>query len=186
MKKTLPAFVVALLLASCTHIISSNFPGTPRDKMPASWSGSYSMTLPGFLSMADPSSNSTVTITRDRLEWKQSDKVIVYSLSDSLRYTVVGKNAYISLHNSHDQYTVMMVKEVKEGLDLFSMTAEDELEADQLKPFFKDVREHQLDSGNNNTGIKLYEVTIDDARLDDYFKSGIPGSSPIKLRRIKN
>ena len=175
MKINIITFLSLLLLASCTHIVATNFPGKPKGQIPEKWAGTYNIKFPGFLSMVDPTEkSSTVTITRDMIEWNDSGKVSKYSLKDSLRLTTLGKDFYISMHNSHGQYTVFKVKEVEDGLNLYGLTAESEIEGDELKPFFKDVREHQLDSGNNDAGIRLYEVTIDDSKLDAYFESDIP------------
>lgn len=185
MKRTLLPLALVVILASCTHIVAKNYPGVKQDKLPPSWAGTYTLKFPSFLGMLMETANdtSTVIIDRDKITWITEKEANVYSLSDSLRYTLLGKDAFICLHNSHDQYTIFKVKKSEEGLDLFGLTADDGVEIEKLKPYFNNITEPLEEDDEEDMGIKLYEVNIDDKKLEAYYQSGIPSSDPIKLIR---
>jgi len=188
MSKLTAAFIAALFLASCSHLVSTNYPGKPLNELPKSWSGTYNVTFPSFLQFflagAD-STQSTVEIGKSNIVWTAGPTVSRYTTADSLKFTELNGNYYICLHNSHDQYTVLRVKETSTGLELFGLTADDDVQAKELEPFFKKVEKLEAGDEDEETGINLYEVTIDDKKIDKYFTSKIPSKDPIVLKRKK-
>ena len=186
MSKLLLAIIAILTLASCTHVIATNYPGQAKTELPSSWKGTYSGKLPGYLQMfgggAD-SSNSEIVIGHNFIIWTTPTSVSHYSTADSLKFSELNGHRYISLHNSHDQYTVFRVKQTKTGLELFGLTIDDDIEKEKLEPYFKKVE--LATSDDEETGIKLFQVTIDDKKLDSYYSSGLPSKEPMILTRKK-
>lgn len=188
MTKLLASLLISLIFISCTHIISSNFPGKEQKQLPASWVGKYDAKLPSFLQFffSGSSQKLKVEITRNGLVWGTEDSTVsTYTTSDSLRFSETGGHKYISLHNSHNQYTVFRVKETAKGLELYGMSADEDIEQEQLIPYFKNVDLKVSDEDSVDTGIKLYEVEIDDSKLNSFFSSKIPAKDPIVLTRKK-
>jgi hypothetical protein len=188
MSKLTSAFIAVLFLASCSHIVSTNYPGKPLNEFPKSWVGTYDVRFPSFLQFflagAD-STESTVEIGTSNIVWTAGPTVSRYTTADSLKFTELNGNRYICLHNSHNQYTILKVKETPTGLELFGLTANKEVSTEDLAPFFKKVEDLEAGDLDNETGIKLYQVTMDDKKLDKYYSSKIPAKEPIVLKRKK-
>jgi hypothetical protein len=181
-------FILTILFVSCSHIVATNYPGEAKDKLPESWKGQYSIEFPSYLAMMMESADtkqSKVHIMSTMIRWTQDGVHSTYSTSDSLKFSELNGNFYISLGNSHNQYSVFKVVKVDDGFDLFGLTAADDVKEDKLSPYFKDIKELETNDENDETGINLYQVTIIDKKLDSYYESGIPSTEPIKLRKIK-
>jgi hypothetical protein len=188
MSKLTAAFIAVLFFASCSHLVSTNYPGKPLNEFPKSWKGTYDVKFPSFLQFflaGGDSTESIVEIGTSNIIWTAGPTVSRYSTADSLKFTELNGNRYICLHNSHNQYTILRVKETSTGLELFGLTAENDVSAKELEPFFKKVEKLEAGDEDDETGIKLYEVTIDDKKIDKYFASKIPSKDPIVLKRKK-
>ncbi len=187
MKKFVLPLLVTLVLASCTHIVAKNFPGPIKKQLPSSWKGTYSVDYPEFLELMmpdDEDGKSTVEIGKDKITWHNGESVSTYTLSDSLRYTTIDNYDYIGLFNSQGQCTIFRVVEDDDYLELYGLTADDDVDEDQLSPYFRSVKEVEL-KDTTDVGIKLFEVYIDEDKLYNYFNSGIPAAEPILLKKTK-
>jgi|GEM_PF-4906143 len=187
MKRIAFTLVISTLLFSCTHIVTSNYPGKEKSTLPKVWKGEYTIEYPAFLEMfmGNDKKVNKAKITSKGIEWVISGESSVYTTSDSLKYSQLNGENYLSLHNSHGQYTVFKVKAVSNGLDLYGLTTEAEIEKDKLENYFKKVEQLEVGDENDETGIRLFQVELDDEKLDAFFKSELASKEPIKLRRAR-
>lgn len=111
-----------LFFASCTQVLSTNYPGKSEKSLPKEWLGSYEVVFTSpFPDKKDSSKpeREFARIESDRITWTGRDASKVYSLNDSLRYSVYDHNGYISLLMSEGLYAVFKVTHIGDTLALF-------------------------------------------------------------------
>lgn len=79
-------------------------------------------------------------------------------------------------------------KVVAKGKDFefHSMNAKSGVTADQLKPFFSDVKTDSSLDEETGEVTESYVVTIDDSKIEKYYSSDLIHVEPFMLKRIKN
>jgi hypothetical protein len=65
------------------------------------------------------------------------------------------------------------------------MYSMESITADNLRPYFTDVKEIISEGDENGEGVSSFNVTIDDARLASYFDSELPSKEAFKLVKTK-
>lgn len=183
MKYTFIFSLFTLLLASCTIVSTTNLPGKTAKTFPKNMLGNFELKYPSSMaSMTEGTDiNSTVTITKTSLEVKTGDQVTKMVLNDSLFYSTIKKQAYLSLGNAPN-YTVLRIVKVGKDFELYTMNIISGATKDDLKAFFKEVKE-EADVDENGEETVSYNVTLDDAKLEAYFKSEHVDKDPFKLVR---
>ncbi|MES2557081.1 MAG: hypothetical protein V4604_13075 [Bacteroidota bacterium] len=169
--------------ASCTIVTSTNIPGETATKFPKNLSGKYILEYPEELSMlAVEGSDTYITFKGDEMIIDNTDGQTIAKLGDSLFFSTIGKQQYLSFGVSPQINVFKVVKKGKD-LQLFSMCG-DVTSSSDLTGFFSDVKEvaGEVDE-NGEAGPSSYEVTIDDKKLDGYFKSSIPMKEPFLLKK---
>lgn len=98
--------------------------------------------------------------------------------------STIGKTTYLSL-GEQPYFTVFKVAYSGKDILLYPMYANQGTTKEQLEPYFSNVEEviPEVVEGEE-PGDVSYSVTIDDKKLDAYFKSDIPLKDPYRLKRI--
>lgn len=177
--------VVALLLAvaatSCTVITSRNIPGKEADKIPKNMLGKYKLEYPGDLAGLTEGNETIVTFKSDRVLVENAEGSSESFLGDSLYYSTIGKQGYLSLGKAPNLTVFRVVKSGKD-FHLFTLCASDYVSAADLQQYFSDVEEIPGEvSEDGEPGTPSFLVTIDDKKLDGFYKSKIPMADPFKL-----
>lgn len=177
------AGILATAMASCTVITSTNVPGKKETKIPKSLLGKYRLEYPGDLASLTEGNETTVTFESDRVIVENAEGSSESILGDSLYYSTIKKQGYLSLGKEPN---VSVFRVVKSGRDihLFTLCASDYVSASDLQQYFLKVEEIPGEmSDEGEPGTPSFVVTIDDQKLDAYYKSGIPMKDPFKLIR---
>jgi hypothetical protein len=173
--------LVIISLASCTIVTSTNVPGKKATKFPKSLIGKYELQYPEALSMLAGEVPTYVTFKADRMIIDNTEGQTTNMIGDSLFLSTIGKQVYISLGVEPNISVFKIVKSGK-NLELFSMCSSEGVTLSDLENYFSKVEEipGEVDD-EGEVGESSYTVTIDDAKLDSYFKSKLPMSDPFKL-----
>ncbi|ASS47297.1 MAG: hypothetical protein A3D31_15750 [Candidatus Fluviicola riflensis] len=175
--------LVLISITSCTIVTSTNVPGKTATKFPKNMSGKYILQYPEELSMlAVEGSDTYVTFKGDEMIVDNTDGQTITKLGDSLFFSTIGKQQYLSFGVS-PQINVFKVVKNGKNIELFSMCG-DVTSSGDLTNFFSNVKEipGEVDE-NGDTGAASYEVTIIDGKLNDYFESSIPMKEPFVLKK---
>jgi hypothetical protein len=184
MKITLYIAGFLMFLNSCTIVTSTNAPGKPEKSFPKSMIGSYELIYPeSFQGMMEGTEmKTTVQIKSDELILNNGEGDSHMKINDSISINKLGKQYFLCMGKSP---VLNVFKVVKSGKDFefHSINAKEGVTADQLKPFFSDVTTtSDLDEETGET-TESYTVTIDDTKLESYFKSDLIHVEPFKLKR---
>lgn len=177
---------VLILLNSCTIVTSTNAPGKPEKLFPKSMIGSYELIYPeSFQGMMEGAEmKTTVEIKSDEFILNSGEGDSHMKINDSISINKLGKQYYLCMGKAPVLNVFKVIKKGKD-LELHGMNAKAEVTAEQLKPFFSQVTENSdLDEATGEI-TKSYAVTIDDKKLDKYYKSDIIHVEPFTLKRIK-
>jgi hypothetical protein len=174
----LPALLTFVLFSSCTMILSTNYPGNSEKTLPKEWLGKYEIISPTLFPETKDSTKTGKKFARiesNRIIWTTNEGDKVYSLDDSLRYSVHNQNRYISLLMPQGLYAVFKVIKTGASLELYSLSSEEEPKKADLNKYFAKVEK------KSDEGDEYYKVTIIEKKLDAFFKSSIPSKAPTKL-----
>jgi hypothetical protein len=172
-----------ILFPSCTMILSTNYPGSSEKSLPKEWLGKYEVIttspFPEKKDSAQPDKKYAI-IESTRITWKTSDGDKIYSLNDSLRYSVMySQSRYLSLLMPQGLYAVFKVIKKADTLELYSMSSDDEPKKGELNKYFGKVE--KIKKGED----EYFKVTIIEKKLNAYFKSPIPSKEPTRLVSVK-
>ena len=186
MKIALTIAGLLIFLNSCTIITSTNSPGNPEAAFPKSMIGKYELIYPesfqGMMEGADM--KTTVVIKSDELIMNSGEGDSHMKINDSISVTKLGKQYYLCMGKAPVLNVFKVIKKGKD-LELHSMNAKEGVTADQLKPFFSQVSTTQNADEETGEITESYVVTIDDSKIDSYYKSDIIHVEPFTLKRIK-
>jgi hypothetical protein len=174
----LSAVLTLVLFSSCTMILSTNFPGSAEKTLPKEWLGKYEVVLTSpFPDKKDSTKpeKEFATIGATRITWQSNDGNKIYSLDDSLRYSVYDKTSYISLLMPQGLYAVFKVVKNGAALELYAMSSDEEPKKADLNKYFDKIEK------KSDQGDEYYKVTIIEKKLDAFFKSSIPSKEPTRL-----
>lgn len=178
------AGLLAAAFTSCTVVTSTNAPGKKQDKMPKGMIGRYELEYPGDLaSLMEGAGKTYIEIKSDRLVIESQGEMTESLLNDSLYFSAIGKQQYLCLGKEPNLSVFKVVKDKKDFL-LYTMCANDYVDQASLSPYFTKVQEipGEIDE-DGQQGDPSFVVTIDDKKLDSYFKSDIPSKEPFRLKR---
>lgn len=184
MKLVLYIAGILFCLQSCTIVTSTNSPGKPEKTFPKTMIGSYELVYPesfqGMMEGADM--KTTVEIKADEIIVSNSEGDSHLKINDSISVTKLGKQFYLCMGKSP---VVNVFRVVPKGKDFefHTMNAKPGTTADQLKPFFSNVTsESSLDEETGET-TETFVVTIDDSKIEKYYKSDLVHIEPFSLKR---
>jgi len=177
------AVLALVLFSSCTMVLSTNIPGKSEKSLPKEWLGKYEVISASYFPENRDSAQQEkeyATIETNRIIWESRDGTKIYTLNDSLRYSVIyGQSRYLSLLMPQGLYAVFKVIKNGDTLELYSLSSEDEPKKAELNKYFSKVE--KVKKGDD----EYYKVTIVEKKLDAYFKSSIPSKDVTKLVPVK-
>jgi len=175
-----------LFLNSCTIITSTNAPGKAEKAFPKTMIGKYELVYPeSFQGMMEGAElKTTVEIKSDELIMNSGEGDSHMKINDSISVTKLGKQYYLCMGKAPVLNVFKVIKKGKD-LELHSMNAKTEVTADQLRPFFSEVTTSSSVDEETGEITDSYTVTIDDKKIDSYYKSDIIHVEPFTLKRVK-
>lgn len=186
MKLALYIAGILLFLNSCTIVTSTNAPGKPEKAFPKAMIGKYELIYPeSFQGMMEGADMKTIIeIKSDELIMNSGEGDSHMKLNDSISVNKLGKQFYLCMGK---EPALNVFKVIKKGKDweLHSMNAKEGVTADQLKPFFSNVSTNTDLDEETGELTESYIVTIDDRKIDSYYKSDIIHIEPFTLKRTK-
>jgi hypothetical protein len=175
-----------IFLNSCTIITSTNAPGTLERTFPKSMIGTYELIYPesfqGMMEGADM--KTTVEIKSDELILNSGQGDSHMKINDSISITKHKKNYYLCMGKAPVLNIFKVLKKGKD-LELHSMNAKAEVTVEQLKHYFSEVKTTSTLDEETGELTETYVVTIDDKKIDSYYKSDIIHKEPFTLKRTK-
>lgn len=186
--KILTLGFVALNMISCTVITTTNVPGRKSESFPKDIIGNYEVVFPkDFAAIMEGEEGNKMYVTFKSKSLIITDKEgeTETNLGDSLFYSMIGSNYYLSFGGEPELSIFKLVKSGKSIL-LYPMYAREDVTDAELSQFFKSVvstSENSDDSAGMSTSS--YSITIDESKLDAYFNSDIPLKEPYKLIKKK-
>jgi hypothetical protein len=186
--KILTLGFVALNLISCTVITATNVPGRKNESFPKDIIGNYEVEFPkDFTAIMEGEEGNKMYITfkSNGIIIKDKEGETETTLGDSLFFSMIGTNYYLSFGGEPELSIFKLVKKGKTIL-LYPMYAREDVTEEELLQFFTNAvstSEPSDDSAGMSTSS--YSVTIDESKLDAYFKSDIPLKEPYKLIKTK-
>jgi len=175
-------------MTSCTPVTSTNLPGKKLDAIPKNMRGKYELVYPGEIGamMGDSDAKTIVTLTADEMIFNGVDGESVSKLNDSLFITKVGKQIYLSM-GAAPEFNVCKVVKNGSTFEFYPMYSAEYITAEALAPYFSNVEEviGEPDEETGEPGMSSFRVTIDEKKLDSYFKSEYPSKDPFKLVKTK-
>lgn len=181
-------FLIGLLLfsASCTSVSSKNLPGKKAASFPKKMIGEFEVVYPEDFAalLGGEDAKTYVTFTKNVMTFKNIEGETSTNLGDSLYVTSIGKTFYLSMGEAPN-FTLFKVAYSGKDILLYPLYANQGTTKEQLDPYFSDVEEilPEIVEGEEPGDIS-YSVTIDDKKLDAYFKSDIPLKDPYRLKRV--
>lgn len=178
-------FSLALLMValnSCTTITSTNLPGKKENQIPKNFVGTFEIQFPKEYQdmMGEEALNMYLSFKSDRMILESKGEQTETALGDSLYFSTIGKDSYLSMGEAPSFNVFKMVPKGKDIL-LYAMFAQSEVTSADLSNYFKNVTEEV----SEEDGSVSYTVTIDDTKLADFFKSDIAFKEPYTLKRVK-
>jgi len=175
-----------ILLSACTIVTSTNAPGKPESAFPKSMIGKYELIYPeSFQGMMEGTNmKTTVQIKSDELIMDSGEGESHMKINDSISVTKLGKQYYLCMGKAPVLNVFKVIKKGKD-LELHAMNAKEGVTAEQLKPFFSEVTTNSDLDEETGEITESYVVTIDDKKIDSYYKSDIIHVEPFTLKRMK-
>lgn len=175
-----------LFLHSCTIVTSKNSPGKAEDKFPKAMQGKYELVYPeSFQGLMDGAELKTIVIIKSNeiiMNTGEGDSHML--LNDSISLNKLGKSYYLCMGKAPMLNVFKMVKKGK-NFELYAMNAVSDVTEDQMKAYFSAVE--TISETDEETGevTTSYSVTIDENKIESYFKSDIIEKEPFVLKRTK-
>ena len=184
LRYVLKGIVIVCLYSSCTLILSTNVPGKPEKSLPPEWLGKYEVITPSpFPEKKDTSEHPEkeyATIESTKITWRTNDGDKVFSLADSLRYSMIpGEGRFLSLLMPQGLYAIFKVVKNADTLEFHSLCSDDDIKKIDLNKYFDKIE--KINKGED----EYYKVTIVDKKLGAYFKSAIPSKEITKLVPVR-
>ena len=181
MRSILLFTLAGCLLTACSVVTSTNSPGKKADAFPKEMRGEFELLYPESMrTMMEGAGSTTVNISATEAIMTTSESVSILKLNDSIVYSTIKKQGFISLGAAPD-FTVLKVVSVGKDFELYPMYTDGNESIEDLKKYFSKVEETV--NVEDESGTKTYKVTINDKSLGKYFDSNIPTKEPFLLKR---
>lgn len=186
MKLGLYILTLAIIISSCTTITSSNIPGTKEQAFPSFMKGKFELVYPesfqGF--MEGEENKTTLDIQNTKIILLNSEGESTMKLNDSLYISKIKKQYYLSMGESPN-FSVFKIIRVGPDLELHALSAKTGTTEEQLKPFFSSIKNDSKMVEETGEMMDSYVVTIDNQKIDRYYKSEYIHVEPFTLKKIK-
>lgn len=186
MKRSYYILALLIIVSSCTTITSSNIPGAKVDVFPTFMNGTFELIYPesfqGF--MEGEENKSTLVIRNTEILLSTSDGESTLRLNDSLYISKIKKQYYLSMGESPN-FSVFKIIRVGPDLELHALSAKTGTTEEQLKPFFSSIKNDSKMDEETGEMMDSYVVTIDNQKIDRYYKSEYIHVEPFTLKKVK-
>ncbi len=176
------ALLALITVTSCIAVNSTNVPGKKLEKIPKDLWGKYELEYPQSLTMGGETEKTYVTLSATEAIIENSEGTTVSKLGDSLFFSTIGRQQYISL-GAGEMYNVFKLVKSGKDIELYTMSG-NVSSAGDLSGYFTDVREiYDKADEDGESVVESYLVTIDDKKLSSYFDSDVPLGEPFILKK---
>lgn len=175
-----------ILISACTIINADKIPGKQIDKFNKKMLGTYELVLGEDFAGIMPEdqkviieikSNSIVTTSPDQ------PGETAY-LGDSLFYSVYEKQQFLSILGE-SSYQVFKINKSGKNLSLQAIYANSSASKEDLVPYFKSVETVTSTDEEGVESTSMFNVVLDESKIDAFLKSDFSYKDPFFLKRIK-
>ena len=179
---------IVINLISCTVVTAKNVPGRKIDSFPIDIIGNYVVEFPkdfAAIMEGEDKNKMYITFKSNSIIIKDKEGETETSLGDSLYFSMIGTNYYLSFGEEPEISLFKLVKNRKSIL-LYPMYARENVTEEELSKYFTSVVSTS-EASDDSVGMSTssYSVTIDETKLEAYFMSDIPLKEPYKLIKKK-
>ena len=171
MKIALKLFTLGLLtlnLVSCTVITANNVPGRKNDSFPKDIIGNYEVEFPkdfAAIMEGEEGNKMHVTFKENSIIIKDKDGETETSLGDSLYFSMIGTNYYLSF-GGEPELSIFKLEKKGKSLLLYPMYAREDVTEKELSHYFTNVvSTSEVSDDSVGMSTSSYSVTIDESKL---------------------
>ena len=176
-------------VVSCTVVTATNVPGRKVISFPKDIIGNYQVEFPkdfAAIMEGEEGNKMYITFNTNSIVIKDKEGETETNLGDSLYFSMIGTNYYLSFGGEPELSIFKLVKN-KKALFLYPMYAREDVTREELSLYFTTVVSTS-EASDDSVGMSTssFSVTIDESKLEAYFMSDIPLKEPYKLIKKKN
>lgn len=173
---------------SCTVVTVTNVPGRKNNSFPKDIIGNYAVEFPkdfAAITEGEDGNKMYITFNTNSIVIKDKEGETTTNLGDSLYFSMIGTNYYLSFGGEPELSIFKLVKN-KKSILLYPMYAREDVTEEELSHYFTSVVSTS-EASDDSVGISTssFSATIDESKLEAYFMSDIPLKEPYKLIKKK-
>jgi len=173
---------------SCTVVTVTNVPGRKNNSFPKDIIGNYEVEFPkdfAAIMEGEEGNKMYITFNTNSIVIKDKEGETTTNLGDSLYFSMIGTNYYLSFGGEPELSIFKLVKN-KKSILLYPMYAREDVTEEELSLYFTSVVSTS-EASDDSVGMSTssFSVTIDESKLEAYFMSDIPLKEPYKLIKKK-
>jgi|GEM_PF-1193286 len=173
---------------SCTVVTVTNVPGRKNNSFPKDIIGNYEVEFPkdfAAIMEGEEGNKMYITFNTNSIVIKDKEGETTTNLGDSLYFSMIGTNYYLSFGGEPELSIFKLVKN-KKSILLYPMYAREDVTEEELSHYFTSVVSTS-EASDDSVGMSTssFSVTIDESKLEAYFMSDIPLKEPYKLIKKK-
>jgi len=173
---------------SCTVVTVTNVPGRKNNSFPKDIIGNYEVEFPkdfAAIMEGEEGNKMYITFNTNSIVIKDKEGETTTNLGDSLYFSMIGTNYYLSFGGEPELSIFKLVKN-KQSILLYPMYAREDVTEEELSHYFTSIVSTS-EASDDSVGMSTssFSVTIDESKLEAYFMSDIPLKEPYKLIKKK-
>ena len=173
---------------SCTVVTVTNVPGRKNNSFPKDIIGNYEVEFPkdfAAIMEGEEGNKMYITFNTNSIVIKDKEGETTTNLGDSLYFSMIGTNYYLSFGGEPELSIFKLIKN-KKSILLYPMYAREDVTEEELSLYFTSVVSTS-EASDDSVGMSTssFSVTIDESKLEAYFMSDIPLKEPYKLIKKK-
>lgn len=173
---------------SCTVVTVTNVPGRKNNSFPKDIIGNYEVEFPkdfAAIMEGEEGNKMYITFNTNSIVIKDKEGETTTNLGDSLYFSMIGTNYYLSFGGEPELSIFKLVKN-KKSILLYPMYAREDVTEEELSHYFTSVVSTS-EASDDSVGMSTssFSATIDESKLEAYFMSDIPLKEPYKLIKKK-
>ncbi len=186
--KILALSLLIINIVSCTVVTVTNVPGRKNNSFPKDIIGNYEVEFPkdfAAIMEGEEGNKMYITFNANSIIIKDKEGETETPLGDSLHFSMIGTNYYLSFGGEPELSIFKLVKN-KKSILLYPMYAREDVTEEELSHYFSSVvSTSEISDDSVGMSTSSFSVTIDESKLEAYFMSDIPLKEPYKLIKKK-